>query len=205
MKTFLTEIITILTLCIMLVTNTNTLTVPTDGIAETLDLNLPTHATLQRGFQIIDGNIHDKYGNLFMTIDEYGFNPQGFQLSPTFFISYDNSAVSNSNNSVSIFNGTQNLRLNTNGSQGTQLGSDFTVTGTDSSVKVTYSSGIPTGVNFSLNNVTRNVNEGWFINIQPGNSATFETVFNPNDTFRILASAVGRAGSATARVDVVTK
>jgi hypothetical protein len=58
------------------------------GIIEILDLSLSHEETLLRGFKIIDGNIHDRYGNLFLALDENGRTAWGTWLSANFIIGY---------------------------------------------------------------------------------------------------------------------
>ena len=98
---------------------------------ENLNLSLPREITLQRGFQIINGNIHDRYGNLQMELDENGFNADGFGISPTFSITYFSDLVEKYGDSlfydsyaydyiesrsvINIFHGSVNAPLNTTG------------------------------------------------------------------------------------------
>jgi hypothetical protein len=51
-----------------------------------LDLTLSHEETLPRGFKIIDGNIHDKYGNLLIELDENGLMACGTRISADFSI-----------------------------------------------------------------------------------------------------------------------
>lgn len=102
----------------------------------------------------------------------------GYTLDPNFKVYYpsnDSKAVNEnvvSPMSTDLFNGTKDLPLNTNGNQGVYLCSDFTVSASEPDVWCKYSSGIPSGVNFAVLNITRNTAVGWIPNLQPGSSDT---------------------------------
>jgi beta-lactamase regulating signal transducer with metallopeptidase domain len=51
-----------------------------------LDLTLSHEETLPRGFMIIDGNIHDVYGNLLIALDENGLMACGTRISAEFSV-----------------------------------------------------------------------------------------------------------------------
>lgn len=53
-----------------------------------LDLSLSAEDTLPRGFQIIGGSIYDRYGNILIALDEFGFTAWGTRISADFAVSY---------------------------------------------------------------------------------------------------------------------
>lgn len=181
----------------------------------TLDLTLDNRATRSRGFEILDGNIHDRNGNLVFELDENGYTIYGTKLCENFFIiDFDdleidfsiNSEPSNttirSNND--IFNGTRALYLNTTGRQAVNIGGQFQNTLFTRTIQVRYSSGTPTGVNFGLTNITRGIETGWISNVRPSNNfARWPQVLTNGDSFQVRASAEGRAGNATMQVQRV--
>ncbi len=166
--------------------------------------------TMARGYQLINGDVYDLHGNLLIKMHD-GRTPDGYTLDPNFTV-YDastdaNTQVLTADNTVSpdsivIYSGTKNLNLNVDGNQGVQLGSDFTVSSSQPNVRFTYSSGVPSGVNFAVDNVTRGTTAGWVSNLQPGHSKSI-LVYNgsPSDTYRVKASAQGSAGTATVEVE----
>ena len=127
-----------------------------------------------------------------------------FKIAADFYI--DNSTQETTvntpmfRNGIDFADGTFYLNLNTNGNQGTGIGSRRILTSALPNVIAEYSSGTPTGVNFSVRNITQNTIGTWASNIQPGKSHTFRGVFNSNranDEYQIWASAEGTAGNAT--------
>jgi len=179
-----------------------------------LDLNVSREYTLSKGFQIIDGNIHDRYGNLAIPLDEHGFTPDGTTISAGFSIIYATDQNMNYEyediieaRNVPIFDGTTNLRQNVNGTEGVRLGSDFTLTSANPSVNFRYISGSIIGVNFSLINVTTNQTVRWFPDVRTGNvGVTHNNAFNserPSDSFRVLASGAGGSGNVALNVRAV--
>lgn len=171
--------------------------------------------TLSRGYQLIDGNICDLDGNLLIKL-ENGFTADGYTVDPNFrvhypelqeaqftrraikrpFINEDTKAIL----ATTIFSGTKNLYLNTDGNQGVQCGSNFTVSSSEPRVDIYYSSGIPTGVNLAVHNVTRGTIVDWVSNVQKGNYSLPIYVYNssrPSDVYKAMVSAEGMAGSAS--------
>jgi len=175
----------------------------------TLDLTLDNRATLSRGFEILDGNIHDRNGNLIFELDEYGYTIHGTKLCENFYIIdfddlEDDFSIISERSSNDIFNGTRDLRLNTNGNQSDPLGSRFQISLLTRTIQVRYSSGTPTGVNFGLTNVTRNVEENWLSNVRPSTAFTrWPHNLRSGDSYQVRASAQGRAGTATMQVQRV--
>lgn len=160
--------------------------------------------TLSRGYQIVNEVVYDKYGNILFELTD-GLTPDGFALSKDFEVIYPED-MSNEPEKPSrlrrtdIFNSTIYLNKNVNGTEGKQIGSDFKFTSLEKNFYVKYSSGTPSGINVSLNNVTTGSCLKWFSNIQPSKSDTYTGAYNssrPNDTYRIIASGQGGSGNAT--------
>lgn len=164
--------------------------------------------TTSRGYQLINGDVYDLNGNLLIKMYD-GFTGDGYTLDPNFKVYYpsnDSEAVDKNvvlPMSTDLFNGTKDLPLNTDGNQGTYLCNDFTVSSSEPDVWCKYSSGVPSGVNFAVLNITRNTAVGWVPNLQAGRSDTVDGVYNsarPNDHYAVKASAQGSAGSAKLQV-----
>lgn len=162
--------------------------------------------TTSRGYQLIDGDVYDLYGNLLIKMYD-GFTADGYALDPNFTV-HDSSTSAPidcdevSPMSTEIFNGTKYLNKNIDGNQGVQLGGNFTVSSSEPDCRFTYRSGEPSGVNFGVYNITRGTIVDWVSNVLAGDSEEV-SVYNssrPNDTYKVTASAVDSAGNATMRV-----
>ncbi len=160
------------------------------------------------GYQLIDGNVYDLDGNLLIKMHD-GFTPDGYTLDPKFTVYDASTQVPEDQTSLpalDIFRGTKYLTLITDDNQGVQLGGDFTVSPNEPNVRFTYGSGIPSGVNFELDDVTRGTIVVWASNFLPGKSSPNIPVYNgpngsdPSDVYRAKASAQGCAGNATVEV-----
>ena len=173
-----------------------------------LNLNASREYTLSRGFQIIDGNIHDRCENLTIPLDEHGFTLDGTTISADFSIIYRTDQSSDYEledvidaRNIAVFDGTMNLAQNTSGNQGRQLGSDFSLTSANPSIHFRYVSGQVPGVDFALINTTTNQTVNWFADVRTGLiGVRHNNAFNPSrpsDTFRVLASGAGGAGNAS--------
>ncbi|MFC3746121.1 hypothetical protein [Paenibacillus sp. GCM10012306] len=174
--------------------------------------------TLSKGYQLVNGNVYDKYGNLLIPIKN-GLTPDGYTLSPNFSVVYGDNTIEETVSSrvattgTDIFNGTKGVPKNTNGTKGVskntngtqsvQLGSDFSFTSSEPDFYVEYSSGTIIGVNFSLNNITTGQVVTWFSNVQVGKARTFTGVYNPtrpDDKFNVKASGQRGSGNVTLTV-----
>jgi hypothetical protein len=168
--------------------------------------SLDSEYTLARGYQMINGNVHDKYGNVVIEMKD-GLTPDGYTLSSNFSIVYgeamDDNETSISSRTTDVFSGTKAIAQNVTGTEGTKLGSDFSFTSSEPNFFAKYSSGTISGVNFGLNNVTTSESVAWFSNIGVGEINTYYGAYNslrPNDTFEVKASGQGGSGNVTVLV-----
>jgi|GEM_PF-2210050 len=192
-----------------------------EGESEFLNLKLSTNVTLMRGFQIIDGNIYDRYGNLHIELDENGRTADGFGISPTFSIVYYDDLVAKYGNSVfddssaydapmsrtvlNIYNATMtSVPLNTTGHQAVNLGGQFSLenTNTRRRVEFRYISGAPTSVNVGIRNLSLDREEGILAHVTPGSAwATIPGVSysaaTSGNSYQARVSANGQSGPAT--------
>jgi len=182
-----------------------------DGL---FDLTLSPQETLHLGFQFINGNVHDRYGNLFIELCELGFTPWGTRLAADFSIVYASDFGSDEEGislmRTDVFNGGMNVNQNTSGNQGSNVGEAFRPTRAEPSVEVSWSSGPAsvTGVNFGLTNTTRGTEHTWINNLSRNqvDNSTWSNVFNSaneNDNFRVRVSAEGGSGHVNLRVRTV--
>lgn len=160
--------------------------------------------TVSRGYQLIDGDVYDLDGNLLIKLYN-GVTADGYALDPNFTV-YDAEDLDDRGITTlaasDIYDGTKYLYKNTDGNQGVQLGSNFTLTSSKSNVYLGYDSGEPSGVNFSVLNVTRDTVVQWISNIKVEKSKSI-SVYNssrPDDTYSVKASAVDVSGNATLQV-----
>ncbi|GGH69795.1 hypothetical protein GCM10008014_53580 [Paenibacillus silvae] len=182
-------------------------TASANGIIDNNSVKQGQANTLDKGYQLVNGNVYDKYGNLLIVLKN-GLTPDGYTLSPDFSVVYGDNTNKTSFSSklavtgTEIFNGTKSVPKNTNGNQGVQLGSEFSFTSTEPDLYVEYTSGTVDGVNFSLNNVTTGSVVKWFSNVQVGssNGQSYKGAYNssrPNDKFSVKASGQGGSGNLT--------
>ncbi|ACV61444.1 hypothetical protein Dtox_0524 [Desulfofarcimen acetoxidans DSM 771] len=163
--------------------------------------------TTSRGYQLIDGDVYDLHGNLLIKMYD-GFTADGYTLDPNFTVHDPGTYVQIDEDEISlmateIFNGTKYLNKNIDGNQGVQLGGDFTVSSSEPNWRLTYNSGVPTGVNFGVYNVTRGTVVEWVPKVLPGKSLSdvfAYTSSRSNDVYRTMGSAEGSAGHASLRV-----
>lgn len=161
--------------------------------------------TLDKGYQIIDGDIYDKYGVLLIDM-ENGLTPEGYTLSPDFEVVYPED-LNNEPEKISklritsVFNGTKYLNKNITGNEGVQVGSNFSFSSFERDFYLKYSSGPSNvGLNVSLINVTTGSCVTWFSNMQANTSNTYSGAYNPsrpNDVFKVMGSGQGGSGNFT--------
>ena len=176
-----------------------------------LDLSLSPSETLHRGFKIVDGNIHDRYGNLFLVLDGYGRNSNGETLCYHFFITYANDMLSNEvrNSPIArswtiIHNGSvANVpQQNPAGTvPGRYFGRAFSVVGSNATIWTANSSGFT--VNIGIENVTTGQNANWLAGLPSVGIFAPLTVnsTNPNHQFRMRVSGANGSGTAHLHVD----
>jgi hypothetical protein len=136
-----------------------------------------------------------------VTADGYALDPNFTVHDPSTYVQIDEDEISLM--TTDIFSGTKYLNKNIDGNQGVQLGSDFKVSSSEPNCRLTYNSGVPTGVNFGVYNVTRGTVVEWVPNVLPGKSSIdvfAYTSSRPNDMYRAMGSAEGSAGNASLRV-----
>jgi len=178
---------------------------PTRDI-QTLDLTLSPAVTLQRGFQIVDGNIHNRYGDLIMTLDENGLNQYGKNVCADFLVVYSDDAAGPIGPAprMNLFSGTLHVNQNTTGSNATQpIGPRFNFLGTNhSAVRFQYQAGVPPSLNVGVHNYTINTTAGW-ATIARGQQSIIPVLGGihwASDNYQARISGQGGSGNVTITV-----
>jgi len=169
-----------------------------------LDLTLSPAETLHRGFQIIDGNIHDRYGDLFFELDESGRNPFGEKLCVNFFLSYASDMQEVlvgplPRNADLIHDGAVwNVQLS-NDWNAVYIQNPFNMIGRRG---VQFQHNASFRINIGVTNRTLNRDAGWQVGVNPNQPITIDILFGTGwtdhwqgDTY--MARVSGNNGSGT--------
>ncbi|MCL2415332.1 MAG: hypothetical protein FWD01_00830 [Defluviitaleaceae bacterium] len=146
--------------------------------------------TAERGFHIIDGNIHDRYGDLLIEINEWGANFNQTQISPYFSVIYSDTAVpaptqiNHYPTAIDIASGFRNLPENGITTQqvgnsfrnfdSMQVGSIFQMTPQNPRLLIAYFGGDMPDMDFIIVNTTNGLEEARFVGVPAGYAHYFE-------------------------------
>jgi len=177
-----------------------------------------SNETIDRGFHVIDGNIYDRYGQILIEIDDYGFTSNLFRISPYFSVIYGGTPytrpIEKYPNVIDRANGTWVLPENgivtervgphsTREFISMQIGTrGFSITPEHPRLLLGFLEGDMPYVDFIIVNNTRNLEEVRIVSLPVGHvqyfDFAFETALSTPDRFDVRV--IPREGYGEARL-----